>query len=117
MTPASTDHPARSAWPFWALELTPECDNAAIEKAAREAMAKLTLGAAGAGQYRAPDGLFERDENLIREAKAILQDPQRRLECEFWYIHPDEVGAQASPDENRSAADWLRTLGVWPWAE
>lgn len=91
MIPEFSEDPRYAAWPFWMLELTPAASASDIEKAARDISAKLKFGVAGVERFALPLGDAVRDEYLVREAKALLQDPARRLQAEFWYVTPGLV--------------------------
>lgn len=91
MIPEFSEDPRYAAWPFWVLELTPAASASDIEKAARDISAKLKFGVAGVERFPLPLGDAMRDEYLVREAKALLQDPARRLQAEFWYVTPGLV--------------------------
>ena len=88
MIPEFSEDPRYGAWPFWVLELDPSASVADIEKAARDITAKLQFGMAGVERFEVPNATLIRDEFLVREAKAALQDPGRRLTAEFWYVEP-----------------------------
>lgn len=112
MTPAFSDNPILSGWPFWVLELTPSASLNEVNRAARDLAGKLALKMAGADEYRTPAGVMPRDEFLVREAQAVLIDPQRRLLAEFWYLPP---AAPAEDGENRETVtvdQWRRHFGV-----
>ncbi|MDJ0654652.1 MAG: hypothetical protein QNJ40_10885 [Xanthomonadales bacterium] len=111
MIPAFTEPPLCHFWPFWVLELGPECSDIQVEKAAREITAKLALGVPGAADFQAVPGTLQRDEALVREARNLLLDPDQRLLAEFWYIDPGSRVPGA--DENLSSVDyWRQLLGL-----
>lgn len=105
MIPEFSEDPRYAAWPFWVLELTPTASASEIEKAARDISAKLKFGVAGVERFALPLGDAVRDEYLVREAKALLQDPARRLQAEFWYVTPGLV-------QNLLGADHTTTAGA-----
>ena len=123
MTPVFTDSGLDNAWPFWVLGLDIHASNSDIEKAAQTLSAKLKLGAPGAALFDTPVGQRKRDEFLVREAKAALQNPDTRLLAEFWYLSPNEkpsTGNTATDNKNNNQAHqqsqdtlyWLKALGV-----
>jgi len=100
-----------SCWPFWVLELSTDATVQDIEKAARDITNKISFGMEAAKTFQTPIGTFERDDFLIREAKAKLQNPEQRLLAEFWYIEPKEIEQSADTptiDENQ----WLKLMKV-----
>lgn len=106
-----TEDPKQACWPFWVLELTPDAQNPDIEKAARDIQAKIQLGVESSFRFRTPAEYLERDEHLVREAKAALQNPERRLLAEFWYIPP----CKATYHDGKTSLDtqtWLQKLGA-----
>ncbi|MFV8780845.1 hypothetical protein ACNKU7_00350 [Microbulbifer sp. SA54] len=111
MIPAFSKNPVLSAWPFWVLELTPSASLNDVNRAARELTGKLALQMAGAGEFTTPAGAFERDEFLIREAQAVLIDPERRLLAEFWYVPPTLPGEEQEKPQV-TAAQWRAYFGV-----
>jgi len=111
MTPAFSDNPALSAWPFWVLELTPAASLNDVNKAARELAGKLALKMAGATEFPTPGGIRQRDEFLVREAQAVLIDPERRLLAEFWYV-PPAVDTQENKKSQVTAGQWREHFGV-----
>lgn len=84
-----------SAWPFWALSLPQDASAQDITQAVRNLDAQLKLGVEQAKYFDTPLGVRVRDEYLLREAKAILDDPQQRLIAELWFI-------PARTDENNN---------------
>ncbi|WP_250461813.1 hypothetical protein [Microbulbifer litoralis] len=113
MAPAFSDNPALSGWPFWVLELTPSASLNEVNRAAREIAGKLALQMDGAGEYPTPAGVMSRDEFLVREAQAVLIDPQRRLLAEFWYLPPAAPAEEDDEHRETATADqWRRHLGV-----
>lgn len=110
--------PLNKAWPFWALELNPDCSNSDIRKASQLISSKLTLGAPNADVFITPDGHKNRDDFLVREAKAILDDPAQRLIAEFWYTPPtpqeesedNELSSEAATNKQLTITDWLTIL-------
>lgn len=111
MTPAFSDNPALSAWPFWVLELTPLASLNEVNKAARDLAGRLALKMAGATEYPTPAGVMQRDEFLVREARATLIDPERRLLAEFWYVPPAITG-QEEENKTITAEQWREYFGV-----
>lgn len=111
MTPAFSDNPVLSAWPFWVLELTPSASLSEVNRAARELAGKLALKMAGAAEYLTPDGVMQRDEFLIREAQAVLITPERRLLAEFWYV-PPTADKQDDKKKSVTASQWRNYFGV-----
>jgi len=109
-----TSHPLYSCWPFWALELEPTADTRAVEKSCAKILGLLKLQIPDADKFATPAGIQTRDEFLLRDAKAILLDPEKRAVAEFWYVsatanyspHP------ASPDTAPAAVavDWKKLL-------
>jgi hypothetical protein len=111
MVQAFSDNPLHSAWPFWALELTPRCATLDIERAARDIQARLTMKLKGADEFAMPGGSGQRDEFLVREARARLLDPAKRLLCEFWYVSPQAgTEAMAEVPARYSAQEWMAML-------
>lgn len=113
MTQAFSDIPLFSCWPFWVLELTPMATTQDIEKAARDIIGKLQFGVKGADTYASPLGNTARDEFTVREAKAALQDPLKRLLAEFWYVTPSITSSENFPQSNTvpSLAEWNALFG------
>lgn len=113
------NEPLNKAWPFWVLDLLPECSNQDINKAAQLISSKLTLGVPKAEFFDTPSGQKNRDEFLVREAKSILDDPAQRLLAEFWYVPPRneqvEDSNEETTNESLTAKQWLKVLGIkWP---
>jgi hypothetical protein len=111
MIPAFSENPLYGGWPFWALGLTPQCGTRDIEHAFRDIQARLTMQIKGADAFAIPGGSAPRDEFLLREAKARLLDPAKRLLCEFWYLPPQAVAAAASGPERHGVEEWFAMLG------
>lgn len=112
MTPAFSKLPALSAWPFWVLELTPSSSQQDVEKACREITGKLTLNMSGADSFTTPNGIMCRDSYLVREARAMLIDPDRRLLAEFWYVPPTKPSANLDERKTPTASQWRSYFGV-----
>ncbi|WP_226664353.1 hypothetical protein [Microbulbifer aggregans] len=111
MIPAFFNNPAASGWPFWVLQLTPAASLNDVNRAARDLAGKLTLQLDGAGEYSTPVGVMQRDEFLIREAQAVLIDPERRLLAEFWYLPPVPACEEQS-EKAVTAEQWREHFGV-----
>jgi len=116
MIQAYINLPHWQCWPFWALELTPDASMSDIEKSVRDLNAKIQFGFEGAEKFKTPLGLFDRDEYLLRDAKAKLQNPEDRLKAEFWYIAPETVIAnqEKGADDNViiTESSWLKLFRV-----
>ena len=113
----SIDDPRLSAWPFWALQLSPDSSASDVEKAYSELKAKLALGVASAAQYTTPFGPRQRDEYGLRDARALLIAPESRLLAEFWYVSPDiksSASVHANPQEDQHSLDAYQILKVKP---
>jgi hypothetical protein len=110
-----TNHPLYSCWPFWALELQPDADTRTIEKAYTKILGLLKLQIPDADKFATPVGPQIRDEFLLRDAKAILLDPEKRALAEFWYVSPG-ISQPLVPTENPTtsepipAPDWKKLL-------
>lgn len=115
MIPEFTSSPRYSCWPFWVLELNCEATASDIEKAARDLIAKIQLGVAGVEQFATPVGFRQRDQYLIREAKALLQNPETRLLGEFWYVDPQTVMQGREKEKSWTPSMWYEALRVKPW--
>lgn len=111
MIPEFSDNPLYGGWPFWALELTPQCGIPDIERAVRDINARLTMQIKGADEFAIPGGNARRDEFLLREARARLLDPATRLLCEFWYVSPQAVTETTDASRQHSAEEWFAMLG------
>ena len=105
------NQPHWSCWPFWVLELTPNATLQDIEKAARDLTNKIEFGFDLAKKFETPQGEFERDSYLIREAKAKLQNPEQRLQAEFWYIEPSYI-KESSETPRIDEGQWLNLMKV-----
>jgi len=119
MTRVFTNSALDKAWPFWVLGVDPTASISDVEKAAQNIGAKLKLKVPSAEKFSSPAGQHERDEFLVREARAELQDPSSRLVAEFWYISPSTESAgdnktESIPEEKveKSLDDWLEALRV-----
>lgn len=115
MTPEFTSHPLYSCWPFWALELDASADTRSVEKAYAKILGLLKLQIPDAEKFATPVGTQTRDEFLLRDAKAILLDPEKRGVAEFWYVPPDVAGTTTSatsdaPGEPALDVDWKKLL-------
>jgi hypothetical protein len=123
-----TSTPLFVAWPFWVLEINPDADSRVVEKAYQKINNSLQLKIPNTHLFPTPLGVRERDEFVLREARALLADPQKRLLAEFWYMPPAPMSTQspaAQPSSTlapielapiNSAADgidWLRVLRVF----
>lgn len=117
MTPEFTSHPLYACWPFWALELEPDADARAVEKAYTKILGLLKLQIADADKFATQVGTQIRDEFLLRDAKAILQDPEKRVLAEFWYVPPQAIqSVSASPPDKTTQPpgilDWKKLLNT-----
>ena len=115
MSQEFTSWPSWSAWPFWMLEITPDAKGSDIEKAARTIMARIEFGVDDANRFLTPVGIFQRDKQIIAEAKSTLQDPSKRLLAEFWYISPDHGNTENDKEsklEHKSTSDWLNSFSL-----
>jgi hypothetical protein len=100
--------------PFFVLELSTNASRMDVERAAQRLLSLLAIGASAAKRYQCPLGVFDRDEDAVRQAGATLRDPKRRLAWEFWAELPGELTT------GESIAAWpeaLRSI-AWrgPWA-
>lgn len=93
-----TATPLFSAWPFWVLEIDPTADNRSIERAYQKIANSMQLKIPKAAEFITPLGLRLRDEFVLREARAILTNPELRAVAEFWYLVPQ------SPQEHAEHA-------------
>lgn len=98
-----TATPLLSGWPFWILELDPTADNRSIERAYQKINGSLSLKIAKAEEFNTPLGLRIRDEYALREAKALLSNPNSRALAEFWYLPPDCLALAPLHDNNSPA--------------
>ena len=114
MNPVSADSPLWAPWPFWILELDPQATHQAVERAYQNITGKLKLGIPGINCYSTPIGEKSRDEFQLREARAILLDPEKRILCEFWYIKPISLNQHTSETkaDDTSFAYWKSQLSV-----
>lgn len=117
MIPEFTSHPLYACWPFWALELNTDADTRAVEKAYAKILGLLKLQIPNAEKFSSPTGTQTRDEFLLRDAKAILLDPEKRAVAEFWYVSPEAIQAVNSiaPDTSSKpsiALDWKKLLNT-----
>ncbi len=111
MSTEFTVTPLFAAWPFWVLELEPAADNRSIERAFQKITSSLQLNIPNAKDYMTPLGLRQRDEFLLREARAILTNPDQRVLAEFWYIPPQQQGQAPIINEAEPAPlDWCSIL-------
>ena len=107
-----TVSPLFSAWPFWVLEIDPTADNRSIERAYQKIANSLQLKIPKAAEFMTPLGLRLRDEFALREARAILTNPQLRALAEFWYFSPHSPQAPDAPAEvsGGGAINWQMVL-------
>ncbi len=113
MNPASTNsHPTMLAWPFWILQLTPVASNKDIEKAFNRILAEITMEIPGAEVYPTPKGDQTRDEFSLREARNLLQTPEKRALAEIWYIAPQQATPEKDSAIETPDLDWKQLLGV-----
>jgi hypothetical protein len=106
--------PVFCAWPFWVLELDPTADNRVIEKAYQKIVNSLQLKIAKAEQFMTPLGVRVRDEFMLREARAILTDPDKRVLAEFWYIPAAQLSVQIQGNsEHAEAINWHAVLRAY----
>lgn len=110
MNPESTNNPVGLAWPFWVLEIGPSDDSKKMERSYKRLENSLKLSVEGAEFYQSPRGCFPRDEFLLREARSILLDPEKRILAEYWYLDPKSV--LQSNDKDVAAQDWKKLLKV-----
>lgn len=114
MNQAFFDDPKHAAWPFWVLELGPTATNADIDKAARDIAGRIEFAIPGAECFDTPRGSIARDQYLIRDARAKLQDPAARLLAEFWYVDPATFEGRESNNATSCEA-WYDEFGVTLW--
>lgn len=113
MNLASTNNrPITLAWPFWILQLTPAASNKEIEKAFNRILAEITMEIPGATIYPSPGGDQTRDEFLLREARNLLQTPEKRALAEIWYIPPQQENLEGDSANEAPDLDWKQLLGV-----
>lgn len=75
--------------PFLVLDLPPDSPLAAVERKAGLLLSMLVVGAAEASHYQTPLGPRKRTVEMVREARAELRDPERRLIHEWWVLNED----------------------------
>jgi hypothetical protein len=71
-----------AAWrrnPFFVLGVDIAASAVEVERAGQRLIAMLNLGAASAPSYETPLGIATRDADAVREALALLRDPQERV--------------------------------------
>lgn len=95
--------------PFFVLELTTGASRMDVERASQRLLSLLAIGAGAARRYECPLGVFERDEDQVRQAAATLRDPSRRLAWEFWAELPRGVV------ENEATGGWPDALRSIAW--
>lgn len=113
MNLASTNNrPTTLAWPFWILQLTPAASNKDIEKAFNRILAKITMEIPGAEIYPSPEGDQTRDEFSLREARNLLQTPEKRALAEIWYISPQQATLEEESSIETPDLNWKQRLGI-----
>ncbi len=114
MTQGYSNNPLYSCWPFWILELDANADSRAVEKAYANILGAINLQIPAAEKYLSPLGLQTRDEFQLRDAKAILLDPERRGLAEFWYLSPDVIVEQntRTTANTTEKLNWKELLGT-----
>ncbi len=70
--------------PFLILELPPHTAPEQVERQGEKLLLMLSAGVPGAASYQTPLGPHERTEEMVREARAELRNPDRRLVHEWW---------------------------------
>lgn len=81
--------------PFFVLGLRPDAERGAPEREGKKLLAQLELGVSSAKHYATPFGPRERTAELVREAMALLRDPDARCLAELWAQAP--VAAETPP--------------------
>lgn len=101
--------------PFYVLGLRPSASRAELEREGQKLLGMLELGLAAAAQYQTPCGPEPRSADQVRQALALLRDPQRRLLQELWaQLDSHEPVA---PDPAAGEADAAApALPPWPGA-
>lgn len=102
--------------PFHVLGLKPACSRQEMEREGQKLLGMLELGIAAASRYETPLGPAERTPEKVRQAMAVLRDPARRLEHEFWAgLDAGPVGssdqAGAAPGDSPGMPGARRLLG------
>jgi curved DNA-binding protein CbpA len=102
--------------PFFVLEIATDATPTEVERAGQRLLALLAVGSATAGTYHTPLGPATRDADRVRQALAVLRDPEQRLLHELW-ANVVPAGEQASGHTStgpwKEAAQALGWSGVW----
>jgi hypothetical protein len=70
--------------PFFVLEVDLQASRAEVERAGQRLLGLLAIGSAGIERYQTPFGPAIRDADMVRQALAVLRDPQERVFQELW---------------------------------
>ncbi|MCC6551562.1 MAG: hypothetical protein IT372_00895 [Polyangiaceae bacterium] len=108
--------------PFYVLGLRPSAGRMEIEREGQKLLGMLELRIASAATYPTPVGPGARTPEKVREAMALLRDPERRLAHEVWArLDPAHEPAPAMDDELEelaaAAARGPREDPLAPWPE
>jgi hypothetical protein len=107
--------------PFYVLGLRPTAGRMEIEREGQKLLGMLELRIASAATYPTPVGPGARTPEKVREAMALLRDPERRLAHELWArLDPTPEPAPEVDEELEAlaaAAEASREDPLAPWPD
>ncbi len=102
--------------PFYVLGLRPSCSRVEAEREGAKLLSMLELGLAAAATYETPLGSQVRTPEKVREARAELRDPERRLRHELWArAEPDARAPPPPPSFETPPPAWETALPDLGW--
>jgi hypothetical protein len=86
--------------PFYVLGVRPNTSRVEIEREGQKLLGMLELKLASAATYITPVGPGVRTADKVRQAMAVLRDPERRLMHEIWARLDPSLPPKDDPDDD-----------------